>query len=158
MDGSTRAVSSGVLPTASRIALRMWVSWAAVKGFKAGNDGAQVAGAAVLGQQGDEVLGGLFELGLGRDGDQTLLLVLGGDDRRGGEATQVGALEPGSLQGLQIGAHGVELFSFESEVEQRLCVARSDFRRPEIVCQGSGPSGSACGFTTVRGERDSQGA
>jgi mannose-6-phosphate isomerase-like protein (cupin superfamily) len=104
-----------------------------VAGLKPGDHGRQVLGAAVLRQQAQEVRGGLLELGLGGDGDQTLGLIGRGDDGRCGQATQVGAFGPGRLQRLQVGADGVQAAGFQRQVEQRLCVAIADFRRSEII-------------------------
>jgi hypothetical protein len=87
----------------------------------------------VLGQQAQEVGGGLFELGLGGDGDEALALILGRNDRRGRQAAQVGALDPGGLQRRQVGADGVQAAGFQRQIKQRLCVAIADFRRSEII-------------------------
>ena len=69
----------------------------------------------------------------GGDGDQPFGLIVGGDDRGGRQATQVGAFAPGRLQRLQVGADGFQAAGFQRQVEQRLCVALADFRRSEIV-------------------------
>ena len=50
-----------------------------------------------------------------------------------GQTAQVRAVQPGGLQRGEIAAHGVERPRLVSEVEQRLCIAPTDFRRSEIV-------------------------
>ena len=104
-----------------------------IEQIETGDDGGQIARAAVLGQQAEEILCHAVELRLVGDGGQTLLLVLGGDHRRLGQTAQVGALVPGRAQRGQVGANRLEGARFISKVEQRLCVALADFRRPVVV-------------------------
>ena len=72
-------------------------------------------------------------ISLGGDGGQALDLILGRNDRRGRQAAQIGALDPGGLQRDDVGANGVEAAGFQRQIKQRLCVAIADFRRSEII-------------------------
>ncbi len=153
MDGSTRVEISGVLPTAVATAAATPLSWAAVRavaGGDLGGDDATLIGRQLrrkrvmapsrsparplAGHQAQELGGQQLELGLGRDGDQTLGLVLG-RRRPGCRSDGAGrrSRPPSPCSDLQVGFDLGQLVALDRQFEQGLRIALTRIRRLGFV-------------------------